>query len=231
MLRWDPATSPAQKCRSVATSSSRSAMSPLRAGRPSGLSLLLLLVLSLCSSRWEGPEAIAWLGSAPCQRLSAGGSPPGRGSRVQRNFMVGQPTERPAYGFEKMSPLGPNAATGEVVPGMEPWLKHLGLEDYLPEANAWCTEQGASVMSEVMESFKDFAEALGLSEEELAMLKRRARISFSTLQQRGEIPAQEPVLKMEEFKVAGKTFLRREETPESPGTQERRDTGDRTHVR
>ncbi|CAK9022928.1 unnamed protein product [Durusdinium trenchii] len=131
-------------------------------------------------------------------------------SRVTANVHVGEPPFRPAYGFEPASPLGPRAIEGEAVPGLQLWLSRMGLEEHLPAANEWCQEMGASVLEEVIDDLDDFTEALDIPEGDTDTLKKRGRVSFSNLLQRGEIPEQKAVVEaVEEFKASGRTFIKR----------------------
>mmetsp|Transcript_28238 Transcript_28238/g.62272 ORF Transcript_28238/g.62272 Transcript_28238/m.62272 type:complete len:138 (+) Transcript_28238:467-880(+) len=130
--------------------------------------------------------------------------------------MAGQPAFRPAYGFDKASPLGPKAATGEVVPGLNAWLKHMGLDDYIVDANAWCQEMGAAVLLEVIEELDSLAEDLPMQPEEKERLRKRGRFALSTMEQRGELLRQEPVVigdhdKDTEFRYAGRTLIKKKE--------------------
>lgn len=123
---------------------------------------------------------------------------------------VGEPAFRPAYGFERASPLGPKALEGEAVPGLQLWLSKMGLEDHMPAANQWCEEMGASVMEEIMEDLDGFAEALEMPEEDVQTLKKRGRVALSNLLQRGEISEQKAVVgSVEDYKASGRTFLKR----------------------
>eukprot|EP00434_Breviolum_minutum_P013807 symbB.v1.2.012175.t1/scaffold835.1/size159100/2 len=124
-------------------------------------------------------------------------------SGVAMRVHVGEPAFRPAYGFERASPLGPKAQEGEAVPGLLTWFKKMGLEEYVPAANEWCEEMGASVMEEIMEDLDGFAE-------ETETLKKRGRVALSNLLQRGEISDQKAVLgSVEDYKASGRTFLKR----------------------
>lgn len=127
-------------------------------------------------------------------------------SRVAMAVHVYEPAFKPAYGFDKASPLGPTAETGEVVPGMRIWLQHMGLEEYLQEANGWCSEMGAAVMGEVLEGLSELAEVMPAEAGE--RIRKRGRVAYSTLLQRGELLEQEAVVTQEEdYAFAGRIVL------------------------
>eukprot|EP00929_Paragymnodinium_shiwhaense_P014842 TRINITY_DN122808_c0_g1_i1.p1 TRINITY_DN122808_c0_g1~~TRINITY_DN122808_c0_g1_i1.p1 ORF type:complete len:225 (-),score=50.04 TRINITY_DN122808_c0_g1_i1:110-784(-) len=107
--------------------------------------------------------------------------------------MVGEPEFRPAYVKNPAPRMGPDAARGEVVPGLQMWLEHMGLGDYLQEANDWCDDSGAAVMVEVLENLDDMVDEMGLPEMESDTLRKRGRVSYSSLEQRGELVSQEVV--------------------------------------
>lgn len=132
----------------------------------------------------------------------------GRSLRTARAAMVGEPPFKPAYGFDPPSPLGPKAETGEEVPGLKVWLTHLGLKDYLDQANEWCADQGAAVLEEVLQMLEQMAEDLELPPEDAERLIKRGKVAVSTLEQRGELVKQKPVVN-EEFNFSGRTMLKR----------------------
>ncbi|CAJ1353761.1 unnamed protein product, partial [Effrenium voratum] len=59
------------------------------------------------------------------------------------------------------------------------------MADFVPVANDWCEEMGASVIEEIMEDLEGFVEALDMPEEQKQTLMKRGRVSLSNLQQRG----------------------------------------------
>ncbi|CAE7215204.1 unnamed protein product [Symbiodinium natans] len=156
---------------------------------------------------------VACLGSFPAGWI--GSSRPGLVRsrsilRIPARVHAGEPAFRPAYGFERASPLGPRPQEGEVVAGLRTWLKQMGLEEHLPAANAWCEEMGASVMAEIIEDLEDFVEGMDLNDEDAQKLRKRGKVALSNLLQRGEIIEQQAVVESEEeFMTSGRTFLKK----------------------
>uniref|UniRef100_A0A7S3HFJ6 Uncharacterized protein n=1 Tax=Spumella elongata TaxID=89044 RepID=A0A7S3HFJ6_9STRA len=131
---------------------------------------------------------------APVQTLAGRRA---QSSRIARDIWAGTPYHRPAFGFDRASPLGPDAEVGEQVPGMKAWLKQMKLEEHLGAANAWCDEMGAAVMAEVLESLDDLAKALPLEVGEV--VKKRGRVAYSLLERMGEVvPQTDVVVQMNE---------------------------------
>ncbi|CAE7856889.1 unnamed protein product [Symbiodinium necroappetens] len=157
--------------------------------------------------------AIVTCGFVPSAGWVGGSNPaeaPESIPRTQARVQVGEPAFRPAYGFERASPLGPRPQDGEAVAGLRTWLKQMGLEDHLPAANAWCEEMGASVMAEILEDLEDFVEGMNLNDEDSQTLRKRGKVALSNLLQRGEIIEQQAVVDgEEEFKTSGRTFLKK----------------------
>mmetsp|Transcript_45 Transcript_45/g.99 ORF Transcript_45/g.99 Transcript_45/m.99 type:complete len:240 (+) Transcript_45:54-773(+) len=128
-------------------------------------------------------------GPAASRRLLARRQPATGPLRVY----VGQPTFKPASGFDKHDIMGPRPAEDEAVPGLKIWLEKMGLEEQLPNANEWCNEMGAAVLEEVFEDIEGFSEALDLLDGEKETLAKRWKTAYSVLERTGELPTQKAV--------------------------------------
>ncbi|CAJ1401078.1 unnamed protein product [Effrenium voratum] len=62
--------------------------------------------------------------------------------------------------------FGGDEDSNEIMPSLRAWLEHLQLGHHLEKAMEWCQEMGAAEMDEIRENWEDFAEHLGLSDEE-----------------------------------------------------------------
>lgn len=97
--------------------------------------------------------------------------------------------------------LGPRPSKGEVVPGLMMWLKKFDLDEYFDQANEWAGEQGAAVLSEVVECLDDLVESLQLNSEHAACLRRRGKVAFSALVQHGEMVRQPRISMAPDFQT------------------------------
>eukprot|EP00443_Scrippsiella_acuminata_P079372 CAMPEP_0115501770 /NCGR_PEP_ID=MMETSP0271-20121206/68575_1 /TAXON_ID=71861 /ORGANISM="Scrippsiella trochoidea, Strain CCMP3099" /LENGTH=202 /DNA_ID=CAMNT_0002930727 /DNA_START=1 /DNA_END=609 /DNA_ORIENTATION=+ len=174
-------------------------------GGPRGRSRHTTLALSLITAAVAATSALVAVGSA-----FAGAPVRMRGvPRTPRPVFVGEPTFRPAYGFEPANPLGPDAAAGESVPGLKAWLKKMGMEEDLDLVNRWCEEMGAAVMAEVLDELDELID--WLPEAQAQVIRKRGRVSYSFLEQTGELVPQKDVLDGDErgfAKYSGRVILK-----------------------
>jgi len=152
---------------------------------------------ALCKGTYSPQEIDAYWASMKPEKATAKAAAPktaaaARSSPVPARSAAATAPSRPTAATPATAAAPVAAATDDVIPGFNAWLRQLKLESYSAKTTKWIEEEGACSLEEVIENLEDFADGLNLKPLERKRLVQGAEEAAAKVSQEAAVAAPAP---------------------------------------